>query len=132
VLAVGLAVLVARWPNGIVDRLSLVISMMGLSVAPYVLAVVLIYLFAVKVQWFPAIGYTSPSVSCSAERCCPAELSRAVHAHKSRPENLVPLVNSALPYADRLVWPHNGPGRKLVAAVVDLARAGSEDSQCGR
>ena len=63
VLAVGLAVLVARWPNGIMDRLSLVISMMGLSVAPYVLALVLIYLFAVKVQWFPAIGYTSPSVS---------------------------------------------------------------------
>ncbi len=63
VLAVGLAVLVARWPNGIVDRFSLVISMMGLSIAPYVLAVVLIYLFAVKVQWFPAIGYTSPSVS---------------------------------------------------------------------
>jgi peptide/nickel transport system permease protein len=72
VLAVGLAVLVARWPNGIMDRLSLVISMMGLSVAPYVLAVVLIYLFAVKVQWFPAIGYTSPSVSCSAARCCPS------------------------------------------------------------
>ena len=63
VLAVGLAVLVARWPNGIMDRLSLVISMMGLSVAPYVLALVLIYLFAVKVQWFPAIGYTSPSAS---------------------------------------------------------------------
>jgi peptide/nickel transport system permease protein len=63
VLAVGLAVLVARWPNGIMDRLSLVISMMGLSVAPYVLALVLIYLFAVKVQWFPAIGYTSLSAS---------------------------------------------------------------------
>jgi peptide/nickel transport system permease protein len=62
-LAVGLAVLVARWPNGIMDRLSLVISMMGLSIAPYVLALVLIYLFAVKVQWFPAIGYTPPSVS---------------------------------------------------------------------
>jgi len=63
VLAVGLALLVARWPNGIMDRLSLVISMMGLSVAPYVLALVLIYLFAVKVQWFPAIGYTSPSAN---------------------------------------------------------------------
>jgi peptide/nickel transport system permease protein len=63
VLAVGLAVLVARWPNGIMDRISLVISMMGLSVAPYVLALVLIYLFAVKVQWFPAIGYTPLSVN---------------------------------------------------------------------
>jgi peptide/nickel transport system permease protein len=63
VLAVGLAVLVARWPNGIIDRFSLVISMLGLSVAPYVLALVLIYLFAVKVQWFPAIGYTSFSAN---------------------------------------------------------------------
>jgi peptide/nickel transport system permease protein len=63
VLAVGLAVLAARWPNGIMDRLSLVISMAGLSIAPYVLALVLIYLFAVKVQWFPAIGYTPLSAS---------------------------------------------------------------------
>jgi peptide/nickel transport system permease protein len=63
VLAVGLAVLAARWPNGIMDRLSLVISMLGLSIAPYVLALVLIYLFAVKIQWFPAIGYTSPSAN---------------------------------------------------------------------
>jgi peptide/nickel transport system permease protein len=63
VLAVGLAVLAARWPNGIMDRLSLVISMAGLSIAPYVLALVLIYLFAVKVQWFPAIGYTQLSAS---------------------------------------------------------------------
>ncbi len=63
VLAVGLAVLVARWPNGVIDRISLAISMMGLSIAPYVLAVVLVYLLAVKVQWFPAIGYTSPSVN---------------------------------------------------------------------
>ena len=62
-LAIGLAVLVARWPNGIMDRISLMISMMGLSVAPYVLALVLVYLFAVKIQWFPAIGYTSLSAS---------------------------------------------------------------------
>jgi peptide/nickel transport system permease protein len=54
---------VARWPNGIMDRVSLVISMVGLSVAPYVLALVLIYLFAVKLRWFPAIGYTPLSAS---------------------------------------------------------------------
>ena len=59
VFAVGLAVLAARKPNGIADRISMVVSMTGLSVAPYVLALVLIYVFAVRVQWFPAIGYTS-------------------------------------------------------------------------
>jgi peptide/nickel transport system permease protein len=63
VLAVGLAVLAARRPNGIMDRISLMISMMGLSVAPYVLALVLIYLFAVRLQWFPAIGYTPLSAN---------------------------------------------------------------------
>jgi peptide/nickel transport system permease protein len=62
-LAVALAVLAARKPNGIADRFSMVISMLGLSVAPYVLALVLVYVFAVKIQWFPAIGYTSFSAS---------------------------------------------------------------------
>jgi len=59
VFAIGLAVLAARKPNGIADRISMVVSMTGLSVAPYVLALVLIYIFAVRLQWFPAIGYTS-------------------------------------------------------------------------
>jgi peptide/nickel transport system permease protein len=58
-LAIAVAVLAARKPNGIADRISMVVSMTGLSVAPYVLALVLIYLFAVKLHWFPAIGYTS-------------------------------------------------------------------------
>jgi peptide/nickel transport system permease protein len=62
-LAIAVAILAARKPNGIADRLSMVVSMTGLSVAPYVLALVLIYLFAVRVQWFPAIGYTSLSAS---------------------------------------------------------------------
>jgi peptide/nickel transport system permease protein len=58
VLAVGLAVLAARRPNGVMDRLSMVVSMTGLSVAPYVFALVIIYIFAVKLGWFPALGYT--------------------------------------------------------------------------
>src|ERR1700730_15114025 len=57
VFAVGLAVLAARKPNGIADRISMVVSMTGLSVAPYVLTLVLIYIFAVRLQWFPALGY---------------------------------------------------------------------------
>jgi peptide/nickel transport system permease protein len=56
VLGVIVAVLAARRPNGIFDRLSLGVSMLGLSIAPYVAALVLIYIFAVKVQWFPAIS----------------------------------------------------------------------------
>jgi peptide/nickel transport system permease protein len=63
VLAVLLAVLAARRPNGIADRFSVTVSMIGLSVAPYVLAVVLVYIFAVKLRWFPAIGYTPLTVN---------------------------------------------------------------------
>ena len=63
VFAVGLAVLAARKPNGIADRISMAVSMPGLSIAPYVLALVLIYIFAVKLQVFPAIGYTPLTAS---------------------------------------------------------------------
>jgi peptide/nickel transport system permease protein len=61
VLAVALSVLAARRPNGVADRFSMVVSMTGLSAAPYVLAPVLVYLLAIKVHVFPAIGYTSLS-----------------------------------------------------------------------
>jgi peptide/nickel transport system permease protein len=63
VFAVGLAVLAARKPNGIADRISMMVSMTGLSIAPYVLALVLIYIFAVELQVFPAIGYTPLTAS---------------------------------------------------------------------
>jgi peptide/nickel transport system permease protein len=56
VLGVVVAVCAAARPNSIVDRISLAISMLGLSIAPYVMAVVLIYVFAVKVNWFPVIS----------------------------------------------------------------------------
>jgi peptide/nickel transport system permease protein len=56
VLAVIVATLAARRPNGIADRLSLVISMLGLSTAPYVFAFLLIIVFAVKLDWFPVLS----------------------------------------------------------------------------
>ncbi|HLH69004.1 MAG TPA: ABC transporter permease [Candidatus Dormibacteraeota bacterium] len=63
VFAVPLAVLTAWRPGGIFDRLCTVLSVAGLSVAPYVLALVLIYVFAVKLGVLPAIGYVSPTES---------------------------------------------------------------------
>jgi peptide/nickel transport system permease protein len=64
---VPLAVIAARRPNGIVDRLSMGVSMVGLSVAPYVLALVLVYVFAVELDVLPAIGYVSISEGGLAE-----------------------------------------------------------------
>ena len=58
---VPVALLAARKPNGIVDRITMATSMAGLSVANYVLALVLVYVFAVKLEWLPAIGYVNPA-----------------------------------------------------------------------
>lgn len=60
VFSVPIAVIAARRPGGIIDRLSLVGSMTGLSIAPYVLALVLVLVMAVKLHWFPALGWTPP------------------------------------------------------------------------
>jgi peptide/nickel transport system permease protein len=55
-LAIIVAVLAARRPNGIADRISLAVSMLGLSTAPYVFAFLLIIVFAVKLSWFPVLS----------------------------------------------------------------------------
>jgi peptide/nickel transport system permease protein len=64
-LAIPLALLAARRPNRFVDRASMVISTTGLSMANYVFALMLVLLFAVKLGWFPAIGYVPLSESVS-------------------------------------------------------------------
>lgn len=61
VFAVPLAIGSARWPGGIFDRAVLLFSMGGLSIANYILALILIYVFAVKLGWLPALGWTPPS-----------------------------------------------------------------------
>ncbi len=60
-LAIPLALLSARRPNGPLDRVMMVVSNTGLSVANFVLALLLVLLFAVTLGWFPAIGYTPPA-----------------------------------------------------------------------
>jgi peptide/nickel transport system permease protein len=60
-VAVPVAVLAARRPGGLVDRLSMLISMAGLSIAPFVLALLLVLVFAVELRVLPAIGFSSLS-----------------------------------------------------------------------
>ena len=57
VLAIPVALLAAHKPNGVMDRISMMISTLGLSVANYVLALILVLVFAVLLGWLPAIGY---------------------------------------------------------------------------
>jgi peptide/nickel transport system permease protein len=59
VVSIPLAVFSARRPRGVVDRTSMVLSMGGLSIAPYVLALLLILVFADDLQILPALGYQS-------------------------------------------------------------------------
>lgn len=56
-LAVPVALLSARRPDGIVDRLTMFIATGGFSVANYVLALILVLVFAVQLGILPAIGY---------------------------------------------------------------------------
>jgi peptide/nickel transport system permease protein len=55
-LAIIVATLAARRPNGIADRINLTVSMLGLSTAPYAFAFLLIIIFAVKLGWFPVLS----------------------------------------------------------------------------
>ncbi|MEU2348903.1 ABC transporter permease [Modestobacter sp. NPDC049651] len=58
VLAIPVALAAAHRPNGLFDRISMFVSTAGLSVANYVLALVLVLVFAVQLGVLPAIGYT--------------------------------------------------------------------------
>ncbi len=58
--AVPIALLSARRPGGMFDRVAMVFSMAGLSIANYVLALILVYFFAVKLNWLPALGWVPP------------------------------------------------------------------------
>jgi peptide/nickel transport system permease protein len=64
-LAIIVAVLAARRPNGIMDRIGLAVSMIGLSTAPYAFAFLLIVIFAVKLPWFPVISGSLGSTPAS-------------------------------------------------------------------
>ncbi len=57
-IAIPVATFAARKPGGIFDSITTFIALVGLSVAPYILALLLILLFAVNLSWFPALGGT--------------------------------------------------------------------------
>ncbi len=56
-VAIPVALLAARRPGRLLDRVSMVISISGLSIANYVLALLLVLVFAVQLSLFPAIGF---------------------------------------------------------------------------
>jgi peptide/nickel transport system permease protein len=58
-LAIPIGMLAARRPNGLFDRVSTAVGIILLAIPPFVVALVLLSFFAVRLRWFPATGYTS-------------------------------------------------------------------------
>ena len=56
-LGLSLGVLSARNPGGWIDRLSMLAALAGLSVPVFVSAILLLWLFAVTLRWFPPSGW---------------------------------------------------------------------------
>ncbi len=55
--AVPVALLAAHRNDGVFDSVTQLLSMLGLSVANYVLALALVLVFSVHLGWFPSIGF---------------------------------------------------------------------------
>jgi peptide/nickel transport system permease protein len=63
IFAVGLGIplgfLAAKWHGSLFDHLSLFVSLIGISIPVFFLAVILKYVFAVRLGWLPSIGQIS-------------------------------------------------------------------------
>jgi peptide/nickel transport system permease protein len=64
-LAIVTALFAARRPGGLADRFAGGATSVGLAVPTFVLAPVLLYLFAVRFQWFPVTGWVPLTESVS-------------------------------------------------------------------
>ncbi len=56
VLGIGIGIIVARRPGGILDNLSLASTLVVISIPVFVLGFVVQYVFGVKLGWFPPAG----------------------------------------------------------------------------
>ncbi|MGL4440322.1 MAG: ABC transporter permease [Bosea sp. (in: a-proteobacteria)] len=61
-VAVPMGVLAAWKSGGWIDRLVMVVCVLGFSVPVFVMGYFLIFNFAITLRWFPVQGYTSPFV----------------------------------------------------------------------
>jgi peptide/nickel transport system permease protein len=56
ILGIPLGFLAAKWHGGFFDQASLFLSLIGVSIPVFFLAILLKYLFAVRLGWLPSIG----------------------------------------------------------------------------
>ena len=55
-LGIPLGFLAAKWHGGVFDQASLFLSLFGVSIPVFFLAILLKYLFAVRLGWLPSVG----------------------------------------------------------------------------
>jgi peptide/nickel transport system permease protein len=60
IVALPMGVVAAIWPRSAIDRLTTVISVTGVSIPTFWLALMLIIVFAVQLNWFKTSGYGGP------------------------------------------------------------------------
>jgi peptide/nickel transport system permease protein len=63
VVSVVVATLAARKPNGVAAWISVAVSTIGLSLPPFVISLVLVFVFAVKLKVLPPLGFVSVSTN---------------------------------------------------------------------
>lgn len=61
VVGLGLGILSARYPNSLVDHAARIFALLGISIPVFFSGLLLIYAFAVNLDWFPSIGAGDPS-----------------------------------------------------------------------
>jgi peptide/nickel transport system permease protein len=59
-IAIPLGIIAAVWRGSLLDGLSRLLALLGATMPSYVLALLLVLLFAVRLGWLPAVGYGSP------------------------------------------------------------------------
>jgi len=57
VIGISIGVVTARWPGGLLDRITLGAAYLGISFPVYWVGLLLILLFAVTLRWLPPSGY---------------------------------------------------------------------------
>ena len=60
IIGISIGVVTARWPGGVLDRVTLGVAYLGISFPVYWVGLLLILLFAVTLRWLPPSGYGRP------------------------------------------------------------------------
>ena len=62
IIGVPLGFFAAKWHGGVFDNVSLVASLIGISIPIFFLAIILKYIFAVRLGWLPSVGRISVTI----------------------------------------------------------------------